>query len=252
MAQDIFPELRYRNAAEAIDWLEQAFSLRREMVVAGPNGTVAHAELSYGSSMVNLGSVTDDSYSPPAGGAGLYIVVDDPNAHHARAVEAGAEIVMAPIDQDYGSRAYVARDPEGNLWSFGTYRPGDDRAIAGVTRIVPYAGGADIPGSLAFYAEVLGLEVAMEDPVLGLTSPANPTAQIVVPPPGMDDPQPRFGIDVGDPRAVDAAHAEILRRGLRVVYPVADEPWGVRRFFVEDPGGTVVSVLAHIREATVR
>jgi uncharacterized glyoxalase superfamily protein PhnB len=51
---------------------------------------------------------------------------------------------------------------------------------------------------------------------------------------------------------VDAAHAEILRRGLRVVYPVADEPWGVRRFFVEDPGGTVVSILAHIREATVR
>jgi uncharacterized glyoxalase superfamily protein PhnB len=45
--------------------------------------------------------------------------------------------------------------------------------------------------------------------------------------------------------AVDAAHAEAVRRGLRVVYPLTDEPWSVRRFFVEDPGGTIVNVLAH-------
>jgi len=65
----------------------------------------------------------------------------------------------------------------------------------------------------------------------------------------MDDPQPRFGVDVGEAAAVDAAHAEALRRGLSVVYPLTDEPWGIRRFFVEDPGGTVVSVLAHIDAA---
>jgi uncharacterized glyoxalase superfamily protein PhnB len=61
----------------------------------------------------------------------------------------------------------------------------------------------------------------------------------------MQNPPPRFGVDVGHPDAVDAAHAEAVRRGLRVVYPLTDEPWGVRRFFVEDPGGTVVNVLAH-------
>lgn len=116
----------------------------------------------------------------------------------------------------------------------------------GVTRIVAYADGADIPASREFYVDVLGLEVGMEEPVLGLNSPANPTAQIVVPPTGMDEPQPRFGIDVGDPGTVEALHAEILRRGLRVVYPLSDEPWGIRRFFVEDPGGSVVSILAHI------
>lgn len=38
---------------------------------------------------------------------------------------------------------------------------------------------------------------------------------------------------------------DALRRGLRVVYPLTDEPWGVRRFFVEDPGRTIVNVLAH-------
>jgi catechol 2,3-dioxygenase-like lactoylglutathione lyase family enzyme len=114
-----------------------------------------------------------------------------------------------------------------------------------VTRIVPYADGRDIAASRDFYVEALGLEVGMEDPVLGLRSPANPAAQVIIPPPGMEDPQPRFGVDVGDPAAVDAAHDEAVRRGLRVVYPLTDEPWGVRRFFVEDPGGTIINVLAH-------
>jgi uncharacterized glyoxalase superfamily protein PhnB len=62
----------------------------------------------------------------------------------------------------------------------------------------------------------------------------------------MENPPPRFGVDVGDPEAVDAAHAEAVRHGLRVVYPLTNEPWGVRRFFVEDPSGTVVNVLAHL------
>jgi catechol 2,3-dioxygenase-like lactoylglutathione lyase family enzyme len=114
-----------------------------------------------------------------------------------------------------------------------------------IRRIVPYADGDDIAASRDFYVELLGLEVVMDDPVLGLQAPDNPTAQIIIAPRGMEDPEPRFGVDVGDPAAVDAAHSEALRRGLRVVYPLRDEPWGVRRFFVEDPSGTVVNVLAH-------
>ncbi len=113
-------------------------------------------------------------------------------------------------------------------------------------RIVPYPGGRDIAASREFYVEALGLQVAMEDPVLCLTSPATPSAQVILAPPGFDQPQPGFGVDLGDPEAVDAAHAEAVARGLRVVYPLTDEPWGVRRFFVEDPGGTIVNVLAHV------
>ncbi|KAA5828283.1 glyoxalase [Saccharopolyspora hirsuta] len=114
-----------------------------------------------------------------------------------------------------------------------------------VNRIIPYIAG-DTAAAKGFYGEVLGLEVAMEDPVLCLRSPGNPSAQLIVSPPGMEDPEPRFGIDLGEPAAVDAAHAEAVRRGLRVVYPLTNEPWGVRRFFVEDPTGTVVNVLAHL------
>jgi uncharacterized glyoxalase superfamily protein PhnB len=54
------------------------------------------------------------------------VVVADLDAHCARARRAGARIVREPVDTDYGSRDYAARDPEGNLWSFGTYRPGVD------------------------------------------------------------------------------------------------------------------------------
>jgi catechol 2,3-dioxygenase-like lactoylglutathione lyase family enzyme len=113
------------------------------------------------------------------------------------------------------------------------------------TRVIPYADGEDLDASRAFYTDVLGFEVAMEDPVLGLTSPANRSAQVLVPPAGFDDPQPQFGIDLGEPDAVDTAHAAAVQRGLRVVYALRDEPWGVRRFFVEDPSGTIINVLAH-------
>jgi catechol 2,3-dioxygenase-like lactoylglutathione lyase family enzyme/uncharacterized cupin superfamily protein len=121
----------------------------------------------------------------------------------------------------------------------------DDRGVPEPTRVVPYADGGNLDTSREFYTEVLGFEVAMEAPVLGLTSPANRSAQVLIPAQGFDDPQPKFGIDLGDPQAVDAAHAAAVRRGLRIVYPLRDEPWGVRRFFVEDPGGTIVNVLAH-------
>lgn len=113
-------------------------------------------------------------------------------------------------------------------------------------RVVPYARGEHLDASRAFYTEVLGFEVAMEQPVLGLTSPANESAQVLVPATGFEDPQPHFGIDLGVPEAVDAAHTAAVQRGLRVVYPLRDEPWGVRRFFVEDPSGTIINVLAHL------
>jgi catechol 2,3-dioxygenase-like lactoylglutathione lyase family enzyme len=115
-----------------------------------------------------------------------------------------------------------------------------------VVRIHPYPSGNDIAGSRDFYVGALGLEVAMEDPVLCLRSPTNASAQVIREPPGFESPQPSLGVELTDARAVDTAHADALRRGLRVVYPLTNEPWGVRRFFVEDPGGTIVNVLAHL------
>jgi uncharacterized glyoxalase superfamily protein PhnB len=124
--QSIFSTFRYRDAPAAIDFLERAFGFERGEVHQGPDGTVFHAELHFGGEWIMLGSTSDGSDGRMAfdhGPASTYLVVDDPDAHHARAVAAGAEIVRELNDTDYGSREFSARDPEGNLWSFGTYRP---------------------------------------------------------------------------------------------------------------------------------
>ncbi|MEV7556765.1 VOC family protein [Streptomyces sp. NPDC089795] len=123
----ICPTLVYRDAKGAIKLLTEAFGFSQVAVYEGEDGSVMHAELAYGNGMVMLGSSgrggAFDKAMEGAGPSGVYVVVDDVDAHHRRAVEHGAEIVMEPTDQDYGSRDYMARDAEGNVWSFGTYAP---------------------------------------------------------------------------------------------------------------------------------
>ena len=125
----IFPFLRYEDAPAAFEWLARAFGFEKQMLVPGPDGTIAHAQLRYGGSLIMIGSARDDvlHLKSPAevGGAtqGIYVHVDDVDAHHDRAKAAGAEIIMELEDTEYGSREYMARDLEGHLWSFGTYAP---------------------------------------------------------------------------------------------------------------------------------
>lgn len=127
----IIPALRYRDAAAAIEWLCRAFGFEEHLVVPGENGAIAHAQLAFGNGMIMLGSGRDGDYnklivSPDAAGGvtqAPYIVVTEVDEHYARAKEAGAEIVIDIADQDYGGRLYVCRDPEGHIWSFGSYDP---------------------------------------------------------------------------------------------------------------------------------
>lgn len=118
-----------------------------------------------------------------------------------------------------------------------------------IKRIHPYVETDDLDACRSFYTEILGLQVAMERPVMALCAPNLPSAQVIACPRGFETPQPDFGIDVGGVAAVDRAHARARDRGLRVVYPLTDEPWGVRRFFLEDPDGHIINVLAHLPQA---
>lgn len=126
-APTVFPALLYRDAGAAIQQLTEAFGFDRVAVHEREDGTVMHAELSYGNGAVMLGSKgrggAFDRAMEAAGPAAVYVVVDDVDAHHRRAVEHGVEVLMEPTDQEYGSRDYMARDAEGNVWSFGTYAP---------------------------------------------------------------------------------------------------------------------------------
>jgi uncharacterized glyoxalase superfamily protein PhnB len=75
--------------------------------------------------------VDERGWGKHAGQGWIYIVVQDSDAHYARAKAAGAEIIRELEDQDYGSRDYTARDLEGNIWSFGTYDPSAATAEGG-------------------------------------------------------------------------------------------------------------------------
>ncbi|MEV1064917.1 VOC family protein [Streptomyces sp. NPDC050263] len=123
----IYPTVLYADAKAAIRQLTEALGFTELSVYEGEDGSVVHAELVQGNGAVMLGSKGTgsvfDTAMKAAGTTGVYVVVDDVDAHHRRAVEHGAEILMPPTDQDYGSRDYLARDIEGNLWSFGTYAP---------------------------------------------------------------------------------------------------------------------------------
>ena len=113
-----------------------------------------------------------------------------------------------------------------------------------IRRVVPDITTQHLEASREFYVGLLGFEAAMDmDWVVNLVSPVNPTAQVILMTRDATAPiQPQMSIEVAD---VDAVHHRAVERGDDIVYPLTDEPWGVRRFFVRDPTGVVINVVAH-------
>ena len=133
----VWPTLRAGNARALIRFLVDAFGFEETAVYGdqpdGSGDVVVHAQLSWPlGGGIMLGSARggpDDPWALTPGTAGCYVVTDDPDGLHARAVAAGAEVFQELHDTDYGSRDFAVRDPEGNLWSFGTYQ-GEGRAVS--------------------------------------------------------------------------------------------------------------------------
>ena len=127
-APHFFPGLRYDDGRTAIDWLERAFGFTPHLVIEGPHGAVAHAELALGPGFIMLGSEPEDPATNPWAGSrqGTCVALGsaaDVDAHHARSTAAGARVLAALGDTAYGARSYTALDCEGQLWTFSTYRP---------------------------------------------------------------------------------------------------------------------------------
>jgi uncharacterized glyoxalase superfamily protein PhnB len=121
----VWPTLRARDARALIRFLVDAFGFE-ETAVYGDGDMVEHAQLSWPpGGGVMLGSVRDspdDPWPVPPGSFGAYAVTDEPDALRDRALAAGARLLQDLEDTDYGSRGFSVLDPEGNRWSFGTYR----------------------------------------------------------------------------------------------------------------------------------
>ena len=118
------PFMRFTDADAALDWLESAFGFEQLVVYRDDQGVIGHAEMAFGAGAIMLGP------GDPAA-QGVYVAVDNPDAHYERAKAAGAEITRELEDTPYGSREYTCRDLDGHVWSFGTYRPGDEVSDGG-------------------------------------------------------------------------------------------------------------------------
>ena len=113
-----------------------------------------------------------------------------------------------------------------------------------ISRVVPDIQSEHLEASREFYVDFLGFRVEMDMGwIMTFVSPTHPTAQLTVLRYDASAPLvPQVSLQVAD---VDALHAEAVRRGVPVVYPLTDEPWGVRRFFVRDPNGVIINVMTH-------
>ena len=127
------PAMSYKDANAAVDFLTKAFGFKEHFVYRDESNVVHHAELSFGNAMVMIGPQRTESEfgkltATPAQANGLntqtaYIIIDEVDNHYKIAKANGAEIVMDIKDEDYGGRGYSCKDPEGYIWSFGSYNP---------------------------------------------------------------------------------------------------------------------------------
>lgn len=128
----VVPCLRYRDARAAIKWLCDTFGFTPQLVVPNDDATVAHAQLTFGNGMIMLSSVFNTEFGrlmkqPAEVGQfvtqSTYLVVNDADHVYSRVLESGAEVLLEIKDEDYGGRGFTCRDPEGHIWSIGTYDP---------------------------------------------------------------------------------------------------------------------------------
>jgi catechol 2,3-dioxygenase-like lactoylglutathione lyase family enzyme len=119
------------------------------------------------------------------------------------------------------------------------------KSSVAISRAVPNIRTDRPAATRDFFVELLGFEVAMDlGWVVTVASPRTPSVQITIV--GGDDmAAPGITVEVAD---VDAVHAKAVERGFHIAYPLRNEEWGVRRFMLREPSGTVVNVLSHLPE----
>jgi uncharacterized glyoxalase superfamily protein PhnB len=242
MKPNIFPVVRYQDARAAITWLARAFAFEKQAEHPGPDGTIGHAELRLGAGVIGISSATPPDNGNPwsAVRQGLYVAVDDVDAHHERARRAGADIVAPLRDTDYGSRDYSARDPDGHLWGFGTYAMGAQEGEPNIYPELRCPGGPAIVGWLArafgFTTLVaipgpdgatMHAEMRLGDGVIMLNVGSGDHGT-------WGDLTQATSVRIDDP---DAHFARARAAGAAVVIPPMTTRYGARSYWARDPEG---------------
>jgi uncharacterized glyoxalase superfamily protein PhnB len=239
MRPNIFPVLRYQDGHAAVDWLVRAFGFEKRGAHEAPDGSVAHAELCFGSGVVGLSSVRatpgDSAWSRVR--QGIYITVKEVDD---RAKAAGADIAMPLTDQAYGSRDFGARDPEGHLWGFGTY---DMAAGEGEPNIFVGLHYADGRAALGWLERAFGVRTAFEVP--GRGGAVEHVEMRLGDGAVMLDSGPKDENAWGDNAQVvhvylpdpDEHHARAKAAGAYILEAPKDTAWGSRGYYARDLDG---------------
>jgi uncharacterized glyoxalase superfamily protein PhnB len=244
--------LGYDDEVASLQFLTDAFALREQARIDdNPDGGVT-AWLDFGESTVMIGRAgpLNNLYSPKSTGqptAEMNVIVDEIDAHYARAVAAGAHVVAPLEDARFGQRHYEATDPEGHIWHF--MKPLVDVSNQEHTqeRIEPRLSYDDEVAAIDFLSGSFGFQetasmkgpegdvmawlglgagllmIGRSDPVHGLHSPR-----------GNSQPTAMINVEVPD---VDAHHDRALAGGAHIVTELGDTPWGYRRYEALDPEG---------------
>lgn len=242
MSFNFYPVARYQRATEAIDWLQQAFGFEKHAVFPGPDNTIAHAELRFGTGTIGLSSAgpVDPANVWTTVREGVYVAIDDPDARHDRAKAAGATIERGLQDMDYGSRDFTARDLEGHLWGFGTYSMSDAGGVPVFYPGLRYENGAR---AVEFLTRAFGFEAGLQVPDEGGEVHhaelwlGNGVMMVGAGP----DPEGCWAgrrqctyVYVADP---DAHHATSVKAGARIVHAPRTTSYGSRGYLVQDLEG---------------
>jgi len=239
MKPTIFPFLRYQDAEAAMNWLGRAFLFEKQVAFPGADGAIVHAELRRGPGVIGLSSMTPATENNPwsAVRQGVYVTIDDVDAHHLRALSAGARIAIPPYDTPYGSREYSAWDLEGHLWGFGTYPMGSPEGEPNVFPELVYQRGVD---AVEWLARAFGFTTTVQvpgpdgKPLHAEMRLGDSTIMLNLGETSSSGNSQAISVRVDDP---DALFANATAEGAVVVHAPETTHYGARSCWVRDPEG---------------
>jgi len=233
---NIAPYFLVQGAPRFIDFLVSAFDGTERIRVPSPDGSIMHAEVAIGDSVIEMGDANEQYPSRPMT---IHLYVPDSDATYAHAIEAGATSVYSVADQHWGDRQGCVMDPFGNRWYIATPKswvPGEQ----GIRAVQPFLHLRDAHNFIplveaALGAKAMGVAKSPEGHILHATIEIAGATLEIDEAHGEFQPTP-FYLHVYVPDT-DALYAQALAAGAKAVTPPYTAPYGERSATFEDPFG---------------
>jgi PhnB protein len=242
------PYVIVNGATQFLDFLKQVFGAEERFRVPKPDGSIMHAEVTIGGSIIELADFTEQ-YPPRL--AAIHVYVADVDTTYQRAMAAGSSSLQEPADQPYGDRVGSVKDPFGNHWYIGMHVT-KANVVEGMRAVTPYIHPAGADKFIDFLKQAFGAEevgvyrewpegpivhakIRIGDSMLELSEPHGPYQPIIT------------GLHLYTENT-DALFKRAVEAGAVPIYQPRDEPYGDRCAGVMDPAGNTWFIATHIKD----